>query len=101
MEVHDVALKVGQTHCLVLEGLGSAGYQWTHQVTGIDGTVRIAASAYGSLPSGPMTGNVDRKYEITALTPGDVSIRFELRRPWEDEAKAPAKAQLINVTVTE
>ena len=101
MEVRDVVLKVGAVHCLVLEGLGSAGYQWTHEIRGIPETVEITAAVHGRLPSGPMTSNVDREYTISALKPGNVSIRFELRRSWEDKAKAPARELLVNVRVTE
>ena len=101
LAVREVVLRVGEAHRVVLEGYGSAGFQWTHEVGGTPGTLEIKVTSVALPPDEPMTSNAVQECTITALEPGSASIRFELRRPWEDKAKQPLRAKLINITVTE
>jgi predicted secreted protein len=96
-----VSLRVGETYTLLLEGLGSAGYTWSHETEGTPNAVSIEETTVWTRPTGPVTSNTDHRYTIAAREPGRVCIRFELRRPWEDKAKAPQDVRVVNVSVTE
>ena len=101
LEVHDVELKVGEVHTVILEGLGSAGYCWSHRLEGSSAIVNVEGTMIGTLPDRPESGNLDEQYIISGKAPGRVRLYFELRRPWEKNTEAPLRERIFEVRVKE
>jgi predicted secreted protein len=84
-----VELEQGGQYICTLPGKSTAGYKWTHTVEGPPGVINIAVANVRSPLSEregapfPIEYNADVQFTITALTSGDVTVRFQLRRPWE------------------
>jgi predicted secreted protein len=95
-----IELNVGERYTLRLPGLGSAGYVWEYAVTGDDKVVSIAEATAGQpAPTGgaaPAAFSADTVFTIAALEPGQVTIHFTQRRPWEKD-KPPLKEALLQV----
>ena len=102
----ELALKVGELHELELRGLGSAGYSWEPSVEGPEGVVEIrrapsAPPADRPPPGGtaPASGSLAEAFQVEALAPGRVAVRFALRRSWEPE-EPPLEVEDLDVIVT-
>jgi hypothetical protein len=104
--VRDLELKVGELHELELKGLGSAGYSWEPSVEGPEGIVEIRRAPSGPPadrppPGGPppASGSLSEAFQVEALAPGRVGVRFALRRSWEPD-EAPLEVEDLDVIVT-
>ncbi len=101
----DLELRVGELHQLELRGLGSAGYSWEPRVEGPEGVVEVRRAPSGVLerppPGGPppASGSLPEAFEIEAIGPGRVSVRFALARAWEP-AEPPLEHESLDVLVT-
>ena len=101
----DVELRVGELHLLELRGLGSAGYSWEPRVEGPEGVVEVRRAPSGAVerpqPGGPppASGSLPESFEIAAVGPGRVSVRFALARSWEPDVP-PLEQQSLDVRVT-
>lgn len=89
----DVELKVGELHEVELRGLGGAGYSWEPSLEGTEGIVEVRRAPSGPLPVDvplggppPSTRQLPEVFDVVALAPGRVRVRFVLRRTWEDAA---------------
>jgi predicted secreted protein len=92
-------LKPGESHIVTLRGLGSAGYRWRLKSS----DPRIAAVEEVLLTKGegtvPIAGSVDQQFRLTAIAPGNMLLRFELRRQFGQSGE-PHASHEINVSVT-
>jgi len=103
--VPDVELRAGEVHELELRGLGSAGYSWEPHVEGPEGVVEIRRAPSGPIdrppPGGPppASGSLPEVFEIVAVGPGQVRVRFALSRSWEPD-EPPLEEESLDVVVT-
>ena len=85
-----IQLSPGASHSIELPGRGSAGYLWEFAVEGDADAISVEPRE-GRLPPGvaPPSGfSRTARFDVRALRPGRVRVRFQLRRPWESEALA-------------
>ncbi len=106
MEASSVTLRVGETHNLRLQGLGSAGYGWEVSIDGDGGAVWVSKEVLdtpGHPPAGgpPPSGySRDEALSITAVALGRATIHLVQRRSWERE-KPPLNELVLEVHVVE
>ncbi|MGZ4869537.1 MAG: protease inhibitor I42 family protein [Halobacteriota archaeon] len=99
-----VELEDGGRYMCTLPGKATSGYKWTYTVEGAPNVVTIAVAnippAYLEHEGGPLpiAYSADVQFTVTALTSGDVTIRFQLRRPWEKN-KPPIDERVVHVVV--
>ena len=95
-----IAATRDQAFTVVLEGHGSAGYEWS-LVEGYD--TRIVRpkgeKRYGDLGANPLPGtSAPEIFEFQALASGQATLVFVNKRPWEAPGPTDEKRQ-ITVTV--
>ncbi len=102
----ELELKVGELHELELRGLGSAGYSWEAGVEGPEGVVEIRRASSGPLPDQPPAGgpppdnrSLPEVFQVVAVGPGRVRVRFALSRSWEPD-EPPLEETGLDVIVT-
>lgn len=104
MEAHDVALKPGGIYRLEIGGLGSAGYDWSYEVTGAAHIVRVTLDALAVPPPPPSGATLPHSFSVpyalsvVALKQGSATIHLSLQRPWEKQ-KPPLREISVRVTV--
>ena len=94
-----VTLKPGGSHIVVLDGLGSAGYQWV--VDAVDpqiATVEEVLHLREELGA-PIQGSLDQRFKISAIAPGQMLVRFIQKRRFGPVAE-PLSTHEINLVVT-
>jgi predicted secreted protein len=102
----EIILHPGEEHCVVLGGLGSAGYVWEFEVDEPSGVIAVRSGlSSAKVPahanhSRLQTYSVEHTFIIDALKPGKAEVRFLLRRPWQKDAPS-ARTVTIHVTVAE
>ncbi len=102
--MHTVELEAGGQYTCTLPGKASAGYLWEHTVEGMSDVVDITEITAEPLSSERQGGvsragySADVQFTITARVPGDVIIRFKLRRQWET-SKPPVDERVLRVIV--
>lgn len=101
----ELQLKPGEVQSFELKGRGSAGYSWAYEISGDRNCVGVKLEATDQPPrsgstQGPGTYSVDERLTITAISPGDATVRVFLRRSWE-KGKPPLEEKTIRVTVHE
>ena len=100
----DIRLRAGERREIELRGLGSAGYAWEPSVSGPEGIVEVRRVPSGPMarpPAGgeaPPSGSLPERFEVAALAPGRVAVRFVLRREWEPE-EPPLEESVFAVVV--
>ncbi|MGZ4861350.1 MAG: protease inhibitor I42 family protein [Halobacteriota archaeon] len=100
-----VELEEGGQYTCTLPGKASAGYIWVHTVEGAPNVINIVeasvSSPHSERESGPPPAgySADVQFTITAVAPGDITIRFQLRRPWETN-KPPLDERMLHVIVS-
>ena len=101
-EMHAVALTVGSTLPVTLRCYGGTGYSWTLPQSPADTVLEKKREVTGpvepvkpGLVGGPMETRVDWR----AVGPGQTTLVYELRRPWE-KGVLPARKVTIEVSVT-
>jgi predicted secreted protein len=105
LAVHNLDLRVGQQHTLILRGRGSAGYVWSWVIEGDQEIVKISRSAADTEPKPVADGlpsvsyNVDETISILAQAAGRVTLTFSLRRPWEPDTP-PIEEIIFDINVT-
>jgi predicted secreted protein len=103
--VREIRLGAGETHELTLRGLGGAGYSWQFEVDGPEGVLEIRRVPSGppsppAEPGGPppATTAPPEVFELRGAGAGRVTVRFALRRSWEDVP--PLEEEELDVVVT-
>lgn len=78
-----------QTFSIVLEGLASAGYEWTLQEGYDTRVVRPKGEKrYGELAANPLPGSsASEIFEFQAVAAGQATLVFVNKRPWEAPSK--------------
>jgi predicted secreted protein len=94
----DLQLVVGESRELEMVSLGTAGFVWSQELEGDDGTVRLTRSRGRPFPPGPVGRSTTERLLITATAPGRALIRLRQARPWE-AGTAPRASLRINVQV--
>ena len=92
-----ITLRVGETHRMILAGLGASGYAWDFTVKGSD-VLSVSEEPVAPSAASPSSYNCDVVYTITALRPGNAQVRFVLRRPWEHD-RPPLREVVVGVNV--
>jgi predicted secreted protein len=94
-----ITLKPGQEHRIKLPGLGATGYQW--MVEPCDQKVVTVEEILHSIQevTVPIAGSLNQEFRLTAVAPGQTSIRFNQRRRFEPDKKPHASYE-ITVAVT-
>jgi predicted secreted protein len=102
LEAHDVTLKPGDIYRLEIGGLGSAGYDWSYEVTGAADIVKVTLDASAPPPPTgatlPNSFSVPYALTVVALKEGSATIHVSLQRPWEKQ-KPPLREISVRVTV--
>lgn len=100
-ETHAVALTVGATLPVTLRCYGGTGYSWILPQSPADTVLKKTSEVTGpvepvkpGLVGGPMETRVDWR----AVGPGQATLVYELRRPWEKGVPAARKV-MIEVSV--
>jgi predicted secreted protein len=78
--VETIRLKPGESHTIVLPGLGSAGYQWSVEV--VDPQVAVAEEILHLRDevTVPVAGSLDQRFRVKAIAPGQTPVRFVQKR---------------------
>jgi hypothetical protein len=66
-----------------LPGLTAGGYEWTVEITDGDPKPVAVEQIDPETASGPPGASLDHVFRLSALLPGEASVRFEQRRQWE------------------
>lgn len=95
-----IELHVGEKFTFDLPGLGSAGYQWSHELAGSPGVVDVSWSRISpqEAASGPIGLSSAERATVRAQAPGQVTLRLVQRRPWERH-KEPFSHRTVQITV--
>lgn len=93
-----IAAARDQAFTVVLEGHGSAGYEWSLEPGYDTRVVRPKGEKrYGELGANPMPGTSAAEiFEFQAVAAGQASLVFVLKRPWES---AFEEKRQVTVTV--
>jgi predicted secreted protein len=95
-----IELHVGEKLTFDLPGLGSAGYQWSHELVGSPGVVDVSWSRI--TPHEAACGSTGlssaERATVRAQAPGQVTLRLVQRRPWERD-KEPLSHRTARITV--
>jgi predicted secreted protein len=67
---------------IVVRGAGSTGYEWSVEAD----ADRVRILEHGREPAETIGGAGTERFVIEPLTEGPTQLRFELRRPWEEQA---------------
>jgi predicted secreted protein len=76
-----LTLRKGESHIIVLPGLGSAGYVWT--VLSTDQEIVLIEEIVIAAEEAPavIQGSIDQRFRLTALAAGETVIRLaQIRR---------------------
>jgi predicted secreted protein len=92
-----VTLKVGDNHQIRLAGLATAGYHWSYGVQGASESIEVRKS-WAPTTSDQVGDSADEIFTVTALRPGQATVRFEQRRRWE-EGSPPVHKTMVRVEV--
>jgi predicted secreted protein len=93
-----ITLKVGERYILTLPGRGATGYLWEHDLVENVVTVTRATGTESQTP--PLPGqSYNEAFTIEAHAPGQVTIHFVQRRPWEPD-KPPTREFNVKVEVS-
>jgi predicted secreted protein len=88
-------MPVGETVIIELQDIATTGYRW--QVEGVDPAV-VTLQKEDTIPgTAPGAAGV-RRLEFLAVGAGHVTLRFNLRRPWETNVP-PIKQTSLDLTV--
>ena len=99
LEVSNLVMPIGSTHKQTFSGLGTAGYAWDFMMDGSTDILSVSHKTEKTpVKTIPSTYDNNDIYNIIALKPGEVRVRFFLHRPWEHE-KPPLREVIINVSV--
>jgi len=90
-----VAVRVGDTVTVVLEGNPTTGYSW--QVEAVDQAVLAAGDPEYVSESDLIGAGGMYTFTFTAVAPGETPIRLVYLRPWE--TVAPLETFTLSVTV--
>ena len=99
-----IAIKIGEMYTLRLPGRSSAGYTWEYSFTGSDQVVQVTSEGVREKPRGgvnertPESYSADILFHLRALEPGQVTINFSLRRPWE-KRQPPLQIYALEISV--
>ena len=95
-----LSLSVGDSHEIVLPGLGTAGYRWDSELSGDTDALAVewrrgmsAEEARGGL----IGASAPERLTITANTPGHVTVRLRQQRPWE--SKPPRAEHTVEIDI--
>jgi len=91
-----IDLAVGEERSVELPGLGTAGYDWDHQVAGDDGVVDVTWTR-GFPPGAPMPRagvSAPEVATVRGLRPGTARLRLYQHRRWEPPEKARAEHRI-------
>lgn len=96
--MEELTLRKGESHILVLPGLGSAGYRWIVQsadaeIVSIEELLHTAEDA-----SAMKSGSLDQRFRLIALAPGATRIAFAQVRSFAPNR--PHATHEIELTVT-
>jgi predicted secreted protein len=91
-------LRVGADQTIRLPSRSGAGYDWSVEVADGDPDAVAVKQVDPEAPSGPPGESPDHVFRLSPLRPGEVVLRFEQRRPW-DEAAAPREVRTFDVVV--
>lgn len=96
---HESTIVVGQELATELVFSAGTGYAWI--ATGFDADVlRLKGQQSKSeAPDGVVGGQMAEHFVFEGVAPGETTIVFELRRPWETDV-APADTRTMKVRVT-
>jgi len=92
-----LTLAVGERRTVVLPGLGTAGYRWGVEVDRPEVAGVELGFAGDDSPSTRSTFSRDERATVRGLAPGETTVRFAQRRPWETQA--PIAEHALQVTV--
>jgi predicted secreted protein len=96
-DAQEIHLKVGGAARASLPGLGSAGYRWQRNDAGGESVVRVTGR-YAGLPGPEGTpSSASRDYEVTfeGMAPGEATVGFSLRRPWEEHVQDSRQFRVV------
>jgi inhibitor of cysteine peptidase len=82
-----ISVSQGQEFEIVLEGIPTAGFSWV-LVHPLEVAEVIQELGHEWQPSTSLVGGPAREhFRFRALAEGEVKLRFQYRRPWEDKAR--------------
>jgi predicted secreted protein len=95
-----VTLNRGETHIVMLRGLGSAGYQWSlqsadPQIVDVEELLYTRESV-----ALPIAGSLDQRFKLTAIAPGNTLVRFVQSRRFAPAEKPNATFD-VSLSITE
>jgi len=98
METEAKEIKKGTSLPVILPGLGTAGFQWSFQVS--DTSCVVVRPYDGTIDTMEEAGGLinEEAFMIDAKAPGKSTVTFEQRRAWEKEAQ-PLNARTFEITV--
>jgi predicted secreted protein len=97
----EVELRSGEEHSVRLEGLGTAGYRWRPEVEGDAEAVEVrSAGTEAAEGSGVVGAGATEVFTVRANRPGEVTVRFLQRRPWEPDDTPAANEHAVRLRVT-
>jgi predicted secreted protein len=96
---HESTVAVGQELGTEMTFGAGTGYAWTAK--GFDATILALKSqeSKSEAPDGVVGGQMAEHLVFEGVKPGETTITFELRRPWEKDV-APAETRTMRVKVT-
>lgn len=106
--IRKIALRIGETLNVRLEGNPSTGYDWDAAASDEDSLSRVAIRDLGAdhhsesaPPNAPrlVGAPVMRAWSVTAVLLGTARLIFNYRRPWE--TAGPIKTHIVILDITE
>ncbi len=94
--MHPIEATVGDTFTIVLESNPSTGYEWAIDVPA--GSVRVAGSTFEAPPSDLVGAAGHQIFQLQAVAPDVVDLRFVYRRPWEPDVE-PVHTRTFTVEI--
>jgi predicted secreted protein len=95
-----VDLRVGEQHRVRLAGRGTAGYRWVPTVEGDEGVADVVDAGPAELANRRIGASADELFDVRAMGPGAIRVRFEQRRPFEPKDVPPIEERVVEIRVT-
>lgn len=94
------ALSRGATFSVVLEGHGTAGYEWTLMDDYDRGVVALSTKSLDALPANaPIGASANEIFVFSTVGPGSTVLNFQDLRPWEATPSTQPFGASFSVTV--